>query len=576
MNRQRSLIRKVIFAGIMALLLIPMSLLAQPAEKDKPKTGGWLAQMRDEEKLSQANLGEIDPTSEAMKLASLGLRGVYATILWNESNKYKEQENWTALSATLEQITKLQPNFISVWRFQGWNLAFNLSVEMDDYRYRYYWVTRGIEFIDKGRKYNEHNVMLLWDQGWTTAQKIGRADEVVQYRRLFADDEYQMVENLFGRDQMLAWKQDGLLDNWYVGRDNFLDALRLFETDIAAQNTMSYNPAVFFSEPTKCLIRLAAAREKEGEFGEIAAERWKRAYAEWTDGHEPDLTGDGEAPLLDLDPRQRYPYGSRYFSFIPGYEPTTLMSLETLKAERDALIDQMASKDIQERILRKKLADQLAIAEKSPPGPEREGAINQVKLIERGIFDWDSLTPNEKYVVKDYLMIFGEVKADDISQLDEMKDTEFKERVNRLRPEAIAAQNRLDSVRQGHQLVNYQYWRERCEAEAHKKGLAAREELYEAVELAKQDRLTEAIDLFEAGFKKWDEIIDGVGMPRSYYSFVDDGDTGYDMVEFARRYEEALVRANRQFPNDTFPLWDVITNRNPVPPIGNPPAEYQR
>ena len=108
-----------------------------------------------------------------------------------KANYYKKIEDWTNLTATLEQLAKLQPNFITFWKFQAWNLTYNVSVEFDDYHDRYYYVRRGIEFLQKGERYNSDNPQLLWDLGWFIGQKIGRADEYVQYRRLFkADDDF--------------------------------------------------------------------------------------------------------------------------------------------------------------------------------------------------------------------------------------------------------------------------------------------------------------------------------------------------------------------------------------------------
>ena len=94
--------------GIMALLL-PLSLLSQPADSESP--GGLLARMRAARGLSQANLGEIDPTGETLRFATLGLKNVAVTLLWDRANHYKKVEDWANLSATLEQLTKLQPNF---------------------------------------------------------------------------------------------------------------------------------------------------------------------------------------------------------------------------------------------------------------------------------------------------------------------------------------------------------------------------------------------------------------------------------------------------------------------------------
>ncbi len=192
MNQHRAVWHKVGYACAILVLLLPLSYLSQPQTRDpeggKGSPGGKLAQLREQYHLGQADLGEIDPTSEAIKLATLGMRGIAADIMWMQANEYKKTENWTAFSAALEQITRLQPNFIAVWRFQGWNLAYNISVEFDDYRDRYYWVIKGINFIISGTKVNANEPRLLYDVGWDISQKIGRADEHVQYRKLFKED----------------------------------------------------------------------------------------------------------------------------------------------------------------------------------------------------------------------------------------------------------------------------------------------------------------------------------------------------------------------------------------------------
>ena len=110
---------------LIAVLLVPLSALSQPRDSSSP--GGYLARLRTEAQLSQADLGEIDPTSETMRLATLGLKNIAVTLLWDRANFYKKVEDWTNLSAVLEQMTKLQPNFYSVWDFQAHNLSYNIS-----------------------------------------------------------------------------------------------------------------------------------------------------------------------------------------------------------------------------------------------------------------------------------------------------------------------------------------------------------------------------------------------------------------------------------------------------------------
>ena len=168
MNQRARFIRKIVYVCVIAALLLPLSWLSQPETSDSK--GGLLAQMRKDNQLGQASLGEIDPASETIKLATLGMRGVAANILWEKANYYKKVEDWSSYSAALEQITKLQPNFVSVWIFQGWNLSYNISVEFDDYRDRYFWVIKGIDFLKEGTAYNKDEPRLMSTIGHTIAQ----------------------------------------------------------------------------------------------------------------------------------------------------------------------------------------------------------------------------------------------------------------------------------------------------------------------------------------------------------------------------------------------------------------------
>ena len=110
-----------------------------------------------------------------MRFATLGLKNIAVTLLWDRANHYKKVEDWANLSATLEQMTKLQPNFYSVWDFQAHNLSYNISVEFDDYRDRYAWVMKGIEFLRQGISYNTREPRLLGRMGWFIGQKISQA-----------------------------------------------------------------------------------------------------------------------------------------------------------------------------------------------------------------------------------------------------------------------------------------------------------------------------------------------------------------------------------------------------------------
>ncbi|MEA1950369.1 MAG: IRE (iron responsive element), partial [Planctomycetota bacterium] len=224
MSRNRSFRRKIIYLIAIGLLLPVLYWLGHPeaqSTKDaKGSPGGKLAQIRREQKLSLTQLGQIDPTSETIKLATFGMRPIAANLLWAKANDYKMKKDWTNLSATLNQLTKVQPNIIEFWRFQGWNLAYNCSTEFDDYRQRYRWVIKGIEFIKLGQNYNDREPRLLSNIGWIISQKIGRADEHKQFRKMFrADDDYHGARPKDERDNWLVGKR------WYKKAEVMVDTM---------------------------------------------------------------------------------------------------------------------------------------------------------------------------------------------------------------------------------------------------------------------------------------------------------------------------------------------------------------
>ena len=125
-----------------------------------------------------------------MKLFLLGgFRGIVADLLWIRAEEYKRDHDWDRLETTVELITKLQPHFLSIWTFQGWNLAYNVSVEWDAPEDKYTWIKQGIKFVQEGVAKNRRSPDLIWDTAWFYYHKLGFSDESIILRRLFRDDE---------------------------------------------------------------------------------------------------------------------------------------------------------------------------------------------------------------------------------------------------------------------------------------------------------------------------------------------------------------------------------------------------
>ena len=278
----KTLYRKVIYLVAMAACLVPLYGVSAPSfvrPDGERSEGGWLTRLRDEHELSQANLGEIDPASESMKLATLGFRGVAANLLWGRANEYKKKEQWDNLRATLNQIAKLQPNFISVWQHQAWNLSYNVSVEFDNYEHRYHWVKKGIDFLMEGTRYNRNEPRLLWELGWFFGHKIGRSDETKQFRRKYNTDEdfHSTFADKINIEEARNYR--GQPDNWLTAHQWFSAAQRL--VDLSEAPIQGKNPLVFHSDAGKALIRYADAIEEEGVFDEVARIAWQKADGRW-------------------------------------------------------------------------------------------------------------------------------------------------------------------------------------------------------------------------------------------------------------------------------------------------------
>ena len=178
--------RKYVYLLLIVVLYIPIMLLGMPASQSSE--GGRLARLRKEYDLGENAIGEVDPSSSTMNLLLLGMRGIATNQLWLQAEHDKNTKNWAALKSAVDSIIMLQPHYTKVWEFQGWNLAFNVSVEWDAVEDRYYWVKEGAKFLMRGCQRNENDPQLHWHVGNVHGKKIGRADEWKFFRQFYLQD----------------------------------------------------------------------------------------------------------------------------------------------------------------------------------------------------------------------------------------------------------------------------------------------------------------------------------------------------------------------------------------------------
>ncbi len=263
--------------------------------------GAWLAEEKKRRDLGEAAIGQIDAGSFMMKLFLLGgFRGIVADLLWLRTEEYKKDHDWDRLKTTVELITKLQPHFLSIWTFQGWNLAYNVSVEWDAPEDKYEWIKQGVKFVQEGVKKNTRSPDLVWDTGWFYYHKFGFADEAIILRRLFRDDEDEAFKTYFDPESGHAVVGN---DNFKLGYGWFTRAVTLVDSganrvsgsrlleieyvDPSPQRKGKNDDIAFRSMPAHGQTRYAAALEKmstygvEAQFGEVAQNEWARALNEW-------------------------------------------------------------------------------------------------------------------------------------------------------------------------------------------------------------------------------------------------------------------------------------------------------
>ncbi|MGQ0634048.1 MAG: hypothetical protein ACT4QC_05545 [Planctomycetaceae bacterium] len=275
--------RKLLY-GLGALLLyIPISWLGLPAEPAREggtggSPGGKLAQLRKQYELGEDNLGNVDPASSTMNLLLLGFRGVATSMLWMDAQQQQKNKDWASLRSTVDSIILLQPHFLKVWHFQGWNLAYNVSAEWDLVPDRYYWVKEGIKFYQLGKERNQKSPELYWYIGDTSGKKIGRSDEWRQFRRFWNDDP-DKINYPNGIDPRI--NPEGK-DNYLVAKEWFEQSLQVEDTYHIRQHIMA--DYLFRGYPARAQLDYASALQREGKFGEVTRIAWEDAFRDITTG----------------------------------------------------------------------------------------------------------------------------------------------------------------------------------------------------------------------------------------------------------------------------------------------------
>lgn len=134
--------------------------------------------------LRELSRGGADLPGSAVRLLLTGSRGLVITALWVEANEKQKRHEWNKLELLVKSLTKLQPHLMEPWLFQSWNLTYNVSVESDRVKDKFFYIARGIELLAEGERINRENPDIRYQIAFYYQNKFGVSDEANTLRSL--------------------------------------------------------------------------------------------------------------------------------------------------------------------------------------------------------------------------------------------------------------------------------------------------------------------------------------------------------------------------------------------------------
>jgi hypothetical protein len=135
-----------------------------------------LKEIRTEHKLNDEVVLRDAPPEIVFTTVALGsFRGLAANWLWIRNIQNQERMRYHESYQLARLITLLQPRYTSAVNYLAWNMAYNISVTVEDPAERWHWVKRGISLIrDEALRYNNNDPELYRELGWIFSHKIGQ------------------------------------------------------------------------------------------------------------------------------------------------------------------------------------------------------------------------------------------------------------------------------------------------------------------------------------------------------------------------------------------------------------------
>jgi hypothetical protein len=143
--------------------------------------------------LRELEQGEPEVEGEIARLLLLGSNGAAVTWTWYSIMDKQKRNDFHEMERLVQVATRLQPHFITPWIFQSWNIAYNVSVEMQGSGDMYHYIARGIDLLAEGERRNTHTYEgrrigspdMRYQIAFYYQNKFGVSDQVEVLRCLF-------------------------------------------------------------------------------------------------------------------------------------------------------------------------------------------------------------------------------------------------------------------------------------------------------------------------------------------------------------------------------------------------------
>lgn len=156
--------KQTIMLALVAAFLFGSSQMQKDLDHDRAALGLTIS----------APLQDAPPVLALTTQALGGFRGLISNFLWMRADKLQMDDQFFEAAQLANWITDLEPHYSQVWAYEGWNMAWNISVKFKDFSDRWRWITNGMVLLrDRGLLYNPDNTLLYQQLAWIFQNKMG-------------------------------------------------------------------------------------------------------------------------------------------------------------------------------------------------------------------------------------------------------------------------------------------------------------------------------------------------------------------------------------------------------------------